>query len=216
MRGRRREEAGREDVGVEVVAVRAPRLLLLTELGLASTDEIVRRATLVLAASAAPEDVMFGVRDHDAPAVVRLALARALIAIARPLGARVVVHDRVDIALAADADGVHLAERSIALTDARALLGARYVARSCHDQAGVAAARDADAITLGPLFSSPGKGAPLGAARFAELAAGARAPVLALGGVDATSARDALALAHGVAVIRAWLVDDPAALARAV
>ncbi len=196
--------------------MRAPRLFLLTDLELASVDEIVRRASALLAASAAPGDVMFGVRDHDAPAAVRLALARALIAASRQAGARVVVHDRVDLALAADADGVHLAERSIAITDARTLLGTRYVARSCHDEAGIAAARDADAITLGPLFPSPGKGTPLGAARFAELAATTHVPSIALGGIDSTNAREALAIAHGIAVIRAWLVGDPAALARAV
>jgi thiamine-phosphate pyrophosphorylase len=208
VRRRRREETGFIGQAVRFeVSVAAPRLFLITDLGLADLDEMVERARAVL--RRAPAGVMFGVRDHDAPATVRLALARALIAVARPTGARVVVHDRIDVALAADADGVHLAERSIDTADARVLLGDRYVARSCHDAASIAAAGDVDAITLSPLFASPGKGAALGVERFAELAAGARVPVLALGGIDAGNAGAAMAIADGVALIRGWLVGDP-------
>lgn len=187
-----------EAVGVEV------KLLLITDLSLAGPEETLRRARLVLARS---REVMFGVRDHGASVRARLDLARALVS----AGARVLLHDRVDIALAARAHGVHLAERSIAVADARTLVP--YVSRSCHDEAGIAAARDADAITLSPLFASPGKGPALGVERFAALAASTTVPVYALGGITASNARLALAAgAAGVAAIRAWLVDDPLAL----
>lgn len=192
------------------------RLFLPTDLTLADVDETVRRAKVVLASVADPRAVAFGVRDHDAPTRTRVALARALIALGRPVAARVLIFDRIDLALAVDADGVHLAERSVDTADARVLLGDRFLGRSCHDEAGIAAAGDVDAITLSPLFASPGKGEPLGVSRFAALVALSTRPVIALGGIDASNAATALALASGIATIRAWLHDDPALLARAV
>ena len=197
------------------------RLYLPTDLGLASLAQTLQRAALVLDAAPDPRAVMFGVRDHAASSATKLSLARALIELARPRGARVVVHDRVDVALAAAADGGQLGERSIEVRDARALLGANaWIGRSCHDGAGLLAARDAgaDGATLSPLFGSPGKGPALGVARFAELRALVPSlPVIALGGIDAGNARDALAVgATGVAALRAWLGDDPAAFARSI
>lgn len=200
MRGRDAEKARVivVDEGIEV------RRFLVTDLRIADADETLRRAELALRTDGS--SVTFGVRDHDATARARSALARSLITIARPHGARVLVHDRVDLALAVDADGVHLAERSIETAEARAL-GARYVSRSCHDAAGIAAARGCDAITLSPLFASPKKGEPLGIARFTALARTTRVPVIALGGIDASNAHEAIAAgAVGVAMIRGWLV----------
>lgn len=197
MQGRRAEEAG----GL-IEQVREVKLFLITDLRVATCEQTLRCARRVLDRSR-PADVMFGVRDHDAPARVRASLARALIELARPSGARVVVHDRVDIALAVDADGVHLAERSIDASDARRLLGDRFIGRSCHDDVDV---RGCDAITLSPIFASPDKGAPLGVERFAQLARRATVPVYALGGVTFDNARDAIAAgASGVAMIRGWL-----------
>ena len=212
MRGRHAEEASRivEQVG-EV------RLSLLTDLHIADAEETLARARVVLAGALAPETIVFAVRDHDASVRTRLALTRSLLALARPRGARVVVHDRIDLMLAADADGVHLAQRSVDVLDARVLVGRRHLGRSCHDDAGLAAAGGCDAATLSPLFASPGKGAPLGVARFATLARAAAMPVIALGGITATNAAEAFAAgAAGVATIRGWLVDDPLTLLRAV
>lgn len=205
------------------------RLFLPTDLGLADGEETLRRASRVLSLVREPRAVVFGVRDPAAPVPVRLALARALLAVARPRGARVVVHDRVDLALAVDADGVQLGERSIGVAEARASLGAGpgaklgaspWVGRSCHDLRGLRAAEQAraDAATLSPLFASPGKGTPLGLPRFAELCASVSSlPVIALGGVDASNAAAALAAgASGVAALRAWLCDDVAALVRSI
>lgn len=197
------------------------RLFLPTELGLADASETVRRAARVLDLVSDPSGVVFGVRDHSRPAATRLALARALIDVARPRGARVVVHDRLDLALAAYADGVQLGERSVDVADARALLGGgAWIGRSCHDRAGLLRAYEsgADAATLSPLFASPGKGPPLGIVAFAELRATVPAlPVIALGGIDATNAHAALAAgASGVAALRAWLRDDVAAFVRSI
>lgn len=205
-----------------VSAQAAPRVLLITDRALADDVATVRRArSIVHALGAAAAHVAFAVRDHDLPVRRRLALARALVAVVTAgacdatTRARVWVHDRVDVVLASGADGVQLGERSIAVADARALLGERaFIGRSCHDVAGVRAAREvgADGATLSPLFASPGKGTPLGEERFAAACAEV-APfvVWALGGVDAENAARARAAgAHGVALIRGWLAGDDA------
>lgn len=200
-------------------------VLLITALDVADAHETLVRAERVFEAvgdPAAGERILFGVRDHGAPVRGRLELARALIAIARPRGARVVVHDRVDVALAAGADGVQLAERSIGVAEARALLGrGAWIGRSCHDAAGLESAlrEGADAVTLSPLFASPGKGEPLGVERFAALRSTTPdLAVFALGGVDAgNAALAARAGASGAATIRGWLcVPDPALAVRAI
>jgi len=188
------------------------RLLAISDLVGLDESGTVRRANALLDLID-PRVVVFGVRDHDASVGRRVALARALIAVARPRGARVIVHDRVDVAHAVEADGVQLGERSIDAAGARAILGkGAWIGRSCHDEAGLRAAmaEGADAVTLSPLFVSPGKGAPLGLERFARLRAGVpQLDVLALGGVDPNNAGDALAAgATGLAMIRAWLIAD--------
>ncbi len=197
------------------------RLFLPTDLGLAPFDETLRRAGRVLDLARDPAALVFGVRDHAKPAATRLALLRALIELARPRRARVVVHDRVDLALAAAADGVQLGERSIDVADARALLGSNaWISRSCHDRAGLIAAHEAgaDAATLSPLFASPGKGTPLGVAGFAAIRAAVPSlPVIALGGIDASNTRAALAAgASGVAALREWLCGDVDAFVRSI
>ncbi|MGZ3476076.1 MAG: thiamine phosphate synthase [Polyangiales bacterium] len=185
------------------------RALLVTDLAVAGAEETVRRARTLIAKLG--DAVAFGVRDHDRPPSARLALARALIG----AGARVIVHDRCDVALASGAHGVQLGERSVRVRDARTILGPRaWIGRSCHDEHGLEEARadGADGVTLSPLFASPGKGAPLGEARFAALRG--QFPslfVIALGGIDETNADRARgAGADAVAAIRAWLTTaDP-------
>lgn len=189
------------------------RLLAITEASVADVPTTLRRAEALLHL-VDPRSVAFGVRDHALPARQRVSLTRALVALARPLGAKVVVHDRVDVALAAQADGVQLGERSVSVREARSLLGATgWIGRSCHDAEGMraAASEGVDAVTLSPVFASPGKGEPLGLARFAALRATVPSlPVLALGGIDAARAAEVLdAGASGVAMIRAWLEGEP-------
>lgn len=94
---------------------------------------------------------------------------------------------RIDVALAAGAHGVHLPESGLPLERLRRRFGDRVLlGRSVHDLDGVREARraGADYVTLAPIWASPGKGAPLGAA-ILERAAAEGVPVFALGGVDA-------------------------------
>ncbi|RMF88117.1 MAG: thiamine phosphate synthase, partial [Nitrospirae bacterium] len=96
-----------------------------------------------------------GLADRDL-----LALARRLRALTRDHGALLLVNGRPDIALAAEADGVHLPVAGLPAPVVRALLGpGRLVGRSCHTLAEVAAAEaeGADYATFGPVYPTPSK-----------------------------------------------------------
>lgn len=92
-----------------------------------------------------------------------LARARALVALARPGGAAVVINDRPEIALLAGADGVHVGQSDLSPTDARSLAGTRLligVSTENLDQAHKAAGAGADYIALGPMFPTTTKEKP--------------------------------------------------------
>jgi thiamine-phosphate pyrophosphorylase len=132
------------------------------------------------------------------------------------------VNDRIDVALACDADGVHLPAGSFDVRDARALIGAeRLVAVSTHSPEEVVAAEraGADFVVFGPVFDTPSKrpyGDPLGLDLLKHAAASARIPVFAIGGITVDCLYDVRAAgAAGAAVIRAILAaDDPEHAAR--
>lgn len=145
-----------------------------------------------------------------------LGLARELRRVTRDAGAKLLVNRRPDIALVADADGVHLPESGLPVEAVRSLAPRWLVGVSRHDREGLEAAAGADYAFLSPVHATPGKGAPLGPAGFDALAAQSPVPVIALGGMDAARLRE-LRHARGVAVIRAVLhADDPAAEMQAI
>lgn len=118
------------------------------------------------------------------------------------LPARILVNSRADIALAARADGVHLPSDAPEQT-----LPGLLVARSCHTLLEVKNAR-ADFVTFGPVFESPGKGAPVGLDALRS-ACQLGKPVYALGGIDWENAAGCMqAGADGIAGIR--LFQEPA------
>jgi thiamine-phosphate pyrophosphorylase len=140
---------------------------------------------------------------------------RALRPLTRRREVALLVSDRVDVALLGDADGVHLPETGLGVVEARELLGSqRLVGASRHDRAGAraATAQGADYATLSPVFSVPGKGAPLSVAGFGAVARGSALPLYALGGVKGTHAAELLqAGAAGLAVMREVMsARDPA------
>ncbi|AKU89917.1 thiamine phosphate synthase [Vulgatibacter incomptus] len=149
-------------------------------------------------------------REKDLSASALLELARSVGAICRRRGAPFLVNDRLDVALAAGADGVHLTGSSVVPKDARALLGSRLVGASCHSLEELEASAGADFATYSPIFASPGKGPAIGLEALRDAAV--RMPIVALGGIDSANARDAIhAGASAVAAIRSWLADgDPA------
>lgn len=185
-----------------------------------SAGDVRARAVAIDAALDAGVDAI-QLRDRDAAGAALLVAAAALRATTRRHGARLLVNDRIDVALAVDADGVHLPAASFTIADARRLVGVSYlIGRSTHAAAeAVEAARaGADYVMLGPIFATPSKaryGAPLG---IETLATTATIPVVAIGGI--TPERAALvrgAGACGVAVVRAILdAADPGAAAAAL
>lgn len=146
--------------------------------------------------------------------------ALALVPIVHARGGVLVVNDRVDVALAAGADGVHLPSRGLPPEAARRLVGdGLFVGVSTHTPAEVAAASyaGADYVTFGPVFPTAGKGAPVGLATLANVAKAVPLPLFALGGVDASRAAAVVATGARVACIGAVLAqDDAEAAARAL
>jgi thiamine-phosphate pyrophosphorylase len=147
-------------------------------------------------------------------------LTRAAVQEARAAGgqARIIVNDRLDVALAAAADGVHLGGSSLPMAEVRAWLErarARpqvapefLIGRSCHSlQEAQQAERDgASYIIFGPVYATPSKaqfGPPQGIQRLREVCGAVRIPVLAIGGITVENARACLqAGAAGIAAIR--------------
>jgi len=179
--------------------------------------------------------VALQLREKDLEGRELYRLATALRPICTRHRARLLVNDRIDVALAAEADGVHLPADSIAIDEARRLVGsARLVGISTHSaaEAADAAVAGADFAVFGPVWpslSKPGYGPARGSESLgAACRAAAGMPLYALGGVtaervEAMDAPDGTAIAWGggrlagVAVIGAVFgADDPAAEALAL
>jgi len=149
----------------------------------------------------------------------QLALTEAVIAAVRPAGATVVVNDHVDVALAAGADGVHLGAGDLPVAAARRLAPDLLLGATCRSRTQVeaAAADGADYAGFGPVFPTRSKAGlpdPLGLGALS--AAAGVLPLIAIGGVEPSSARDTRAAgAHGVAVIGGiWGQRDPVSAAK--
>jgi thiamine-phosphate pyrophosphorylase len=153
-------------------------------------------------------------REKDMSGRELFALAQTLRAATARAGALLLVNDRVDVAIAAGADGVHLGGASMPAAVARRLIGPDALIGVSTHTPGEAPA-DADFAFFGPVWETPGKTA-VGPARLAEAVAATAVPVLAIGGVTAARVPDALAAgAAGVAVIREILTArDPAVATR--
>jgi len=150
------------------------------------------------------------IREKALPARSLLALTERSLELARQTGrTRVLVNDRLDVALAANAHGVHLGTRSMPAALARRLAPRGFfVGVSCHSlqEAVTAEAAGADYILLGPIFATPSKlayGPPLGLAKLREIALQISIPVFALGGISVDRVAPCLESgAAGVAGIR--------------
>ncbi|HEX9453924.1 MAG TPA: thiamine phosphate synthase [Candidatus Binatia bacterium] len=123
-----------------------------------------------------------------------LALARAARAQTRAAGCQLIVNDRIDIALACDADGVHLGQDDLPLAVGRKLLGNKWIGISTHDieQAKEAERNGADYIGFGPMFGTTTKNTGYGARGIDSLKAIRAAvdiPIVAIGGINEQNVR---------------------------
>jgi len=160
-------------------------------------------------------------REKEASAREFAAAARELLALLRPLGVPLIVNDRIDVALAAGADGVHVGQQDLSVADARRLGPPGWIvgvsAESVADAA--RAERDgADYVGASPVFATPTKAdhaPPLGWAGLRALRAATKLPLVAIGGIHVGNARETIrAGADGLAVVSAIVAaDDPRAAA---
>ena len=141
--------------------------------------------------------------------------ARLLKALLAGTGVPLFINDRLDVALAVGADGVHLGQNDLAIADARRLVGNRMIigisAESVAD-AVRAEAEGADYIGASPVFTTPTKtdtASPLGLDGLRAIRRAVQLPLVAIGGIDADNAAQALrAGADGLAVVSA-IVSAP-------
>ena len=148
-------------------------------------------------------------------------LAEKLLPLTRAVGALLLINDRVDVAMAVDADGAHLARRSLPPKEARDLLGPeKLIGISCHSLVEIQEAVEGgvDFVVLGPIFDTPSKaafGPPLTTTVLRQARAACPLPILAIGGIQAARVAEVLAAgADGVAVISAVMAaPDPGAAA---
>ncbi|OGR28352.1 MAG: thiamine-phosphate diphosphorylase [Desulfuromonadales bacterium GWD2_54_10] len=158
-------------------------------------------------------------REKDLTGRELFILAEELRRITREYGARLLINDRLDIALAVDADGVHLGAASLPVSAARSMLGLGphgLIGYSAHgmNEAAQAAADGADFVTFGPVFFTPSKaayGEPLGVDLLHSASMALAIPVFALGGVKLENISEVMAAkAHGIALISAVIAAaDP-------
>jgi thiamine-phosphate pyrophosphorylase len=181
------------------------------------------------------------IREKDLPGRQLAILTRE--AVARRSGARIIVNDRLDVAVAENAGGVHLGEASLPVADVAkwanrtesgvvvgdhsaasqfliAASGDFLIGASCHslESAKTAASDGADYIFFGPVFATPSKakfGEPQGVKKLAEVCSAVSVPVIAIGGITLENAGECVrAGATGIAAIR--LFQDAAKPAQVV
>ncbi|MEX0429096.1 thiamine phosphate synthase [Nocardioides sp. DS6] len=161
----------------------------------------------------------FQVRDKSATTRELVELTRVVRGSVEMYDATVVVNDRVDVALAAGAAGVHLGADDLPVREARRIAPRLLIGATCRDREQVAAAAHdgADYAGFGPLFATQSKSGlpdPFGLGALA--AAHGVLPLIGIGGIDAVRAGGARAAgAHGVAVIGGlWRQPDPLVAAK--
>lgn len=160
-------------------------------------------------------------RDKKREKGLQLADVRDLAQICRESGAPLIVNDHVDLALAAEADGVHVGQRDLPVSVVRRLVPDGWIVGASTNNADEARAAEtdgADYVSVGNLFGTASKDdtRPATLETLREVKAAVRAPVCAIGGVDETNIASVVAAgADMAAVISAVMAaDDPRAAAQ--
>jgi len=212
-------------VSADARGATAPRVYLVTDRHATAgrpLGAVVRDALAAVDGATIPRSaVAVQLREKDLGGRALVTLGRELRSLTAAAGVRLYVNDRVDVALAIGADGVHLGGGALPRADVKAMAPHLGLAVSTHSVAEVAALGDGPAVDFclfGPVFETPSKqryGQPLGLPSL-QSACATGIPVVAIGGIDAPrAAACAAAGASGVACIRAILsAPSPAQVLR--
>lgn len=153
---------------------------------------------------------MVQLREKDAATGEFVELARRLMDVLKPLGVPLIINDRVDVALAVDADGVHIGQSDMSYEDARRLLGPdKIIGLSVENFEDLEAANalDVDYIGISPVYGTPTKtdtAEPFGLEGLRKAVQMSGHPTVAIGGMNATTVGDVMAAGtDGVAVVSA-------------
>jgi thiamine-phosphate pyrophosphorylase len=163
-------------------------------------------------------------REKDSPTRRMIEEAAALLALCRAAGVPFIVNDRVDVALAVDADGVHVGQDDMPASLARRLIGRKKilgVSAGSVAEARKAVDDGADYIGASPVFSTPTKPdapTPLEVGGLRAMSGAVAVPVIAIGGINRGNAGDMMrAGAVGIAVVSAIVgAEDVEAAARSL
>jgi thiamine-phosphate pyrophosphorylase len=195
-------------------------LYLVTDAGIS----LGRTPTQVVEAAIRGGVTVVQYREKSASTRRMMEEARELRQLCRAGGVPFIVNDRIDVALAVDADGVHVGQDDMPAPLARRLIGKRRilgVSAADVDEARKAEEQGADYVGASPVFATPTKPdapPPVGIDGLRRMAGAVSIPVVAIGGMNAENARSIiLAGAAGVAVISAIVgARDVEAAARAI
>lgn len=195
------------------------QLCLVTDRSLANGRSLAG----IVAAAVKGGVTMVQLRDKTASTRAFIEDARALKALLAPPRVPLLVNDRIDVALAAGADGAHVGQADMPVALVRKLLGPKAIVGLSITQSAEARAEDiefADYLGVGPIFpqlTKPDAAPTLGLEGLAEIRRITSKPIVAIGGVTAANVRAVrLAGADGVAVVSAIMgAQDPMAAAAA-
>ena len=169
--------------GPIVTAIRLPATYLITGPDPKQPDQFLERLEQALIQG----QQLIQLRTAELNETTYLKLAAKAILLAKDYGAELLVNAAPETALSLNADGVHLNSRRLRVLEKRSLPSERWVAASCHspEELDRAMALDCDFVVLSPVLPTPSHPAsvPIGWDRFAEMAATAKLPVYALGGM---------------------------------
>ena len=192
------------------------RICLVTDRDLAKGRSLID----VVGAAVQGGVTMVQLREKNATTRAFLEEARALKALLTPLGVPLVINDRVDIALAVDAEGIHVGQTDMPVEQVRAIAPGRIVGLSITNATQMARADTqlCDYLGVGPLYLQQTKAdasTPLGVEGFAKLRAMTDRPMMAIGGLKADNSAPVLgAGANGLAIVSGIIsADDPRAAA---
>lgn len=203
--------------GCQVIGLEALRLHLVTDSDLCGS----RGVQAVVAAAVAGGVTCVQLREKTLPTRAFVERARALKSLLAPLGVPLIINDRLDVALACDADGVHVGQTDMPPCEVRRYMPGALIGLSIESigQLAVAENEPVDYYGISPVFATPTKtdaAAALGLAGLRAIRSLTRRPLVAIGGIHAGNAGEVIAAgADGLAVVSALCcAPDPAQAAR--